>query len=304
MEVADRIRNAGAALTISERRVAGVIVERPHLVGFGTVADLAAAAGTGAATVVRLATKLGYRGFSALQDSVQSDLANQLRPAAERIREHEGQAHDHAIEQVRATEVGNVNATLDAVDADELVAVVARLADLAVDVLVVAGDAVAGVAGQFVADLHSLRHGVVHLTGNDVARQRELAFASSATTVVAIDLRRYDRWVLDATRLASDKGMHVVALTDNVLSPLAALADHAFVLSAASVGPFDSQVGTLALLNALIAGVADELRPSAVARLDQAEQAWTDAGSLTDGDRYLADAPRATDTPRAVRTST
>ncbi|MEJ7721403.1 MAG: hypothetical protein WKF58_13650 [Ilumatobacteraceae bacterium] len=200
MEVADRIRNAGAALTVSERRVAGVIVERPHLVGFGTVADLAAAAGTGAATVVRLATKLGYRGFSALQDSVQGDLANQLRPAAERIREHEGQAHDQAIEQVRATEVGNVNATLDAVDADELVAVVARLADLAVDVLVVAGDAVAGVAGQFVADLHSLRHGVVHLTGNDVARQRELAFASSATTVVAIDLRRYDRWVLDATR--------------------------------------------------------------------------------------------------------
>ena len=40
--------------------------------------------------MVRLATKLGFDGFTALQASVQHDLANQLRPAAERIREPVG----------------------------------------------------------------------------------------------------------------------------------------------------------------------------------------------------------------------
>ena len=71
----------------AERRVAEVVLEHPQLVAFGTVADLAERSGSGAATVVRLATKLGFDGFTALQASVQHDLARQLRPAAERIRE-------------------------------------------------------------------------------------------------------------------------------------------------------------------------------------------------------------------------
>ena len=102
-----------------------VVLERPQLVGFGTVADLAEAAGAGAATVVRLAAKLGFDGFSALQASIQRDLAHQLRPAAERIRELAG---DQPISRHRSAELSNVQATLDAVDPATLDAVVGLLA--------------------------------------------------------------------------------------------------------------------------------------------------------------------------------
>ncbi|MGB8862403.1 MAG: hypothetical protein WCC60_24320, partial [Ilumatobacteraceae bacterium] len=87
MEVAERIGQANTSLTPAERRVAEVVLEQPQLVAFGTVAELAEASGSGAATVVRLASKLGYDGFTGLQASVQHALAGQLRPAAERIRE-------------------------------------------------------------------------------------------------------------------------------------------------------------------------------------------------------------------------
>ena len=87
VEVAERIGRANTTLTPAERRVAEVVLDRPQLVAFGTVADLAEAAASGAATVVRLAGKLGYDGFTGLQASVQHALAGQLRPAAERIRE-------------------------------------------------------------------------------------------------------------------------------------------------------------------------------------------------------------------------
>ncbi len=63
MSVADRIRERGDRLTPSERRIAAVVLATPQVVGFGTVADLADAAGAGAATVVRLANKLGYDGL-------------------------------------------------------------------------------------------------------------------------------------------------------------------------------------------------------------------------------------------------
>ena len=277
MEVEDRVRQAGAQLTAAERRVAEVVLDRPQLVGFGTVADLASAAGAGAATVVRLAAKLGYDGFSALQASVQRDLAHQLRPAAERIREIGG---DHPIERHRAAELSNVQATVDAVDPVTLDAVVTLLADAEREVLVLAGDAERGVALQFATDLGALRVGVAMVGGSDIAVRRTLALTAAESTLVVVDLRRYERWVLETVEVSKQAGHTVIALSDGLLSPLAMLADHSFAIAAASVSPFDSHVGTLALLDLLVAAAAERLKESAADRLQRVEKAWAAGASL------------------------
>ena len=208
-EVTERIGAAGRRLTASERRVAQVILERPQLVAFGTVADLAGQAGAGAATVVRLAGKLGFDGFSALQSSVRRDLSHQLRPAVERIRELEG---TRTSERHRAAMQCNVQATLDGVDHADLDKAVELLADLTHPVAVLAGDAQHGVALQFVHDLGALRPGVEALWGPDVAVQRQIATSTPGSTLVVIDLRRYERWLLDAAKAAQRAGHAVIAL--------------------------------------------------------------------------------------------
>jgi DNA-binding MurR/RpiR family transcriptional regulator len=278
MEVVERVRQAGRSLTAAERRVAEVVLAKPQLVGFGTVADLAEAASAGAATVVRLAAKLGFDGFSSLQASIQEDLARQLRPAAERIREVGG---DAPIERHRSTELANVQATLDAVDPATLDAVVDLLVDAGRDVLVLAGEAERGIAVQFVYEFGALRPGVQLLGGSDVVVRREIALSRPGATVVAIDLRRYERWLLDALEPVRRAGHTIVALSDGLLSPLAMTAKHSFAISAASVSPFDSHVGTLALLDLLVATSAERLRVSAAERLEQVERAWADGNSLS-----------------------
>ncbi len=275
----ERVRDAGPQLTAAERRVAAVVLERPQLVGFGTVADLAEAAGAGAATVVRLAAKLGFEGFSALQASIQRDLAHQLRPAAQRIRELAG---DQPISRHRSAELSNVQATLDAVDPATLEAVVGLLADTTREVLVLAGDAERGVATQFATDLAALRPGVVMITGSDVTVRRQLATTEAGATLLVIDLRRYERWLLDAFAQGKGAGHTIVALTDGLLSPLAMGAHHTFTISAGSVSPFDSHVGTLALCDLLVATTAERLKDSAAERLQRVESAWAEADSLID----------------------
>ena len=279
MEVEERVRNAGAQLTAAERRVAQVVLEQPQLVGFGTVADLAEAAGAGAATVVRLAAKLGFDGFSALQTSIQQDLSRQLRPAAERIRELGG---DQPITRHRSAELSNVQATLDAVDPVALDAVVRLLADVDRDVLVLAGDAERGVALQFATELGALRPGVDVIGGSDVTVRRQLALSNRGSTLIVVDLRRYERWLLDAFEQGRAAGHTVVALSDGLLSPLAMGADHSFTISAASVSPFDSHVGTLALFDLLVGMTAERLKDSAADRLQRVETAWATGCSLTD----------------------
>jgi DNA-binding MurR/RpiR family transcriptional regulator len=277
VESADRIGRSGASLTKAERRVAEVVLERPQLVAFGTVAELAAAAGAGAATVVRLATKLGYDGFTALQASVQHDLANQLRPAAERIREPVG---SDLVGRHLQLEQANVQATLRSIDAAVLDDVVRHLADVTARVYVLSGDASRGVAQQLVVDLLSLRDDVQVLDGNDIAVRRQIALLRPTDVLVAVDFRRYERWVVDAAAEAAAAGVWTVAVTDSLLSPLSAGAQRTFVVAAAGAGPFDSHVGTLAVFNLLVTGVADQLRAVATERLDRLEKVWQQ--SLTD----------------------
>jgi DNA-binding MurR/RpiR family transcriptional regulator len=278
-DVESRLVARSASLTPSERRIGETVLASPQLVAFGTVADVAQAAQVGTATVVRFAVKLGFDGYTELQTSVQHDLAGQLRPAVERIRD-QGAADDAG--RHGGVEVGNVRTTLDAVDAAVRRSVVARLADDARPVLVLSGVASRGVAVQFVGDLEQLRPAVRLLDGNGIDIVRTLALAGADATLVVLDLRRYERWLLDAANLARERGVWIAAISDSVLSPLSALAQASFVVSAASAGPFDSHVGTLALLNLLVVDVAVARRDDATVRLDLLEAAWRDADALTD----------------------
>ena len=277
MEVATRISHSGATLTKAERRVAEVVLAQPQLVGFGTVADLADASLAGAATVVRLATKLGYDGFTTLQAAVQRDLAQQLLPAAVRIRESRGSA---GVQNHIVREIENVQATLLAADPSVLQLAVQHLSDIDHAVLVLSGDASAGVCQQFVSELNALRPHVELLGGNEVSVTRRLSMSEQGDCLIVVDLSRYDRWVVEAATHGRRRDAWILALTDSVLSPLSRLADSSLVLTAGGVSPFDSHVGTLALMNVLIAGVAGSLRSLATQRLDLAEEAWNERAQL------------------------
>jgi DNA-binding MurR/RpiR family transcriptional regulator len=280
MQVAERITESGTNLTPAERRVADVVLQRPQLVAFGTVAELASEAGSGAATVVRLAAKLGFDGFTSLQDAVQAELAHRLRPAAERIRQP---VAPDVVGRTMATELDNVQSTLEQADREAFGRAVAALSSRTARVAVLSGEASAGIAHQAVGELSLLREGVELVVGTEVAVVRAIALLGPGDACLVIDLRRYDRWVLEAARLAGERGVTLIALTDSALSPLALEADASFTVVAASAGPFDSHVATLALLNAIVAAVADRLRTSATDRLDRIEAAWRSAGALIDG---------------------
>ncbi len=87
--------------------------------------------------------------------------------------------------------------------------------------------------------------------GSAVRVARTLGLLDPGDVVVAIDLRRYEEWVLDAVADAHRVGARTIAITDSVISPVATGAVATFVVAAASPGPFDSHVGTLAPLQRL-----------------------------------------------------
>ena len=278
-DLATRITAQADALPPAERRVAELVLTDPSLAAFGTVAELGRRANTSGATVVRLAARLGYDGWVGLQSDVRAGLDHHLRPATERIREPDVQ---DVLAATASREADNVHRTLDAVDRPAFDRAVSLLADRRRAIRVVAGSAQDGV-GRLLADhLDLLRDGVTRVAGSAVAVTTQIAHARPGDVLVAIDLRRYERWVLDATTAAAEDDGIVISLTDSRLSPLARRAEVTFVIAAEGAGPFDSHVGTLALANALTTGVATRLRRPATDRLDRVESAWRAADALTD----------------------
>ena len=269
--VLDLIAEAANRLTPSERRVAEAVMSDPKVVAFGTVAQLAASSGSSGPTVLRFAAKLGFEGFVDLQASVQEEIADQLRPATQRIRER---PLSDVIGRTLAADLENVRNTLGEVEPADFRTAVDLLSDRRRRVFVIASE-VSGGAGRLLAgQLDLLRDGVSELSGSPVKVSRELVRIESHDVVVVVDHRRYERWVLEATARAADTGATLVALTDGRLSPLAERAEITFVVAARGVGPFDSAVGATSLVHALIAAVAARLRRSATGRLDAVEESW------------------------------
>ena len=156
------------------------------------------------------------------------------------------------------------------------------LSDPARRVAVVAGDAGAGITGHAGDELAMLRPGVEVVTGTPVAVGRSIARLEAGDVVLALDLRRYDRWLLDAVGHALDEGAELIALTDGPLSPLAERSRALLVIEGEGIGPFDNYLGALALLSALVAAVAEDLRDAAIEDLDRVERTWQALDALTD----------------------
>ena len=279
MEMSTLIAQHRERLTPAERRVAEMVLSDPQGVAFGTVATLAGRSGTSDATVIRLAGKLGFDGFGPLQARVQKDLADRLRPAHQRIREP---SPSDVVSQALAMEVDNLHATLEGVDRQAFARASDRIARGPGRVFLVAGEWARCVADLIADELAMLRDGVVLVDGNDVRVGRILGAVSDQDTVLAIDNRRYDQWLLRVVRVARDAGAYVVSFSDSPLSPLSEVARVHFTISARGLGPFDSQVAALALGHALVASVATRLAPRAASRLDRVEASWSQLGALSD----------------------
>jgi DNA-binding MurR/RpiR family transcriptional regulator len=262
--------------TASERRVAHAVLDDPKIVAFGTVAQVAMRSGSSGPTVLRFAAKLGFSGFVDLQAAVQEEIADQLRPATERIRER---STGHVVARALAADLENVRRSLGELDHEEFDAAVDLVVDRRRAVWVLGSD-LAGAGPALASALDLLRDRVTLIDGSPVRVSRELVRVQPDDVVIAIDVRRYERWLLDAARRAAARGGVVVALTDGLTSPLANIARHSFVVGARGVGPFDSAVGMLALVHALTAAVANRLRRSATGRLDEIEASWRDGNDL------------------------
>lgn len=253
-------------LTPTERRIAEAVVAEPTLLAFGSVSDLAGHVGTSRPSIVRFATKLGFEGYTELQEHVRSNLSRRLARPSDRIRS----VGDDAV-PVRAAIDESIASVFDALDGDRLGQLVGPLVRAPAAWILSGEPSLAG-ARTLHSGLAMVRPGVRLL--EEQSYGTDLADAEHGDVAVVIDFMRYRRQVVAATRILADAGVTIVVITDSPLSPLVEIADVWTKIKVPAVGPFDSSISVVALCELLVAQATKELREDATNRIDRIEALW------------------------------
>ncbi|MDG2480942.1 MAG: SIS domain-containing protein, partial [Alphaproteobacteria bacterium] len=90
--------------------------------------------------------------------------------------------------------------------------------------------------------------------------------------LLVFDVRRYQKDTIALTRTAKAQGATVVLITDPWLSPIADLADHVLTVDVEAPSPYDSMVPSVALVEALVAGVVAKLGKTTRSRISDLER--------------------------------
>ena len=262
----DLVAAVSGTLTPTERRIAEAVLAEPTLLAFGTVSDLAGRVGTSRPSIVRFATKLGFEGYTQLQQHVRSDLSHQLSRPSERIR-----SDNEKTVPARVAIGDAISSVFDALSGDRLAELVEPVVR-AEQVWVLSGETSQAGAHALHSGLSMVRPGVRSLEEHSYAT--ELSDAGPGDAAVVFDFLRYRRQVQVAARALADAGVTIIAITDSPLSPLVELADTWCQIEVPPIGPFDSSVSVVVMCELLVAQVAKDLQSDATNRIDRIEALW------------------------------
>ncbi len=271
--VGEVVRQRLDSLSPAERRLARALLASYPIAGLESVARFAERAGVSPPTVTRFITKLGFRGYPEFQESLRHEVQARLSSPLARYRDEPQRAGtDSILGGALEVSAHNLQATLGLLSHRDVNEAVTALADVRRRVMVLGGRVSATLARYLAGQLHLLRPGIGLVDSDRSAPAQQLIDMRKTDVLVVFDYRRYQPDTIESARVAASRGCNVVLFTDQWLSPASAFARQVLVTSVETVGPFDSLVGAMAVVEAVVAEVLRRLGPRAEARMQNLER--------------------------------
>ncbi|MEW2314561.1 MurR/RpiR family transcriptional regulator [Streptomyces bauhiniae] len=257
----------GPRLSPGQRRVAQYLIEHLTEAAFLSITELADRAGVSQPSVTRFASAVGFSGYPALRERLQSIALGALAGPGEEDRANELQAAVDA-------EIQNLeHLRRDLADPDRVIRVGRELSRSTP--LTVLGLRISGSLAEYFGYAARRIHPDVRLVtrGGSVACDALLqSREAGGTWVLAFAMPRHAQETLAALRVAREAGLKVALVTDLALGPLAEEADVTFATGTGSRLVFDSYAAPGLLAAALLQAMTDADPERTQARLEKYEQ--------------------------------
>lgn len=276
--VAERLRLMSGELTAAERKLMAALFANYPMAGLGSITDFAREADVSTPSVLRLAKKLGYAGFPALQEELRTELSAQLQTPISRRERWAADAPDaHILNTFATAAMENLSGSLKLMDHRAFDAVVTLLADRKRKIHIAGGRITGALAGYLATHLQMARPGVSLVPANHSFWPQYVIDIGKQDVLVCFDIRRYDARMLDLAVSARERGARIVLITDQWISPIARLAVHSLPLRIEAPSSWDSNIVPLFVAEALVAATVNASWRETEARIAELES-LTDSG--------------------------
>jgi DNA-binding MurR/RpiR family transcriptional regulator len=229
------------------------IEQHPEFTAFATAGEIAERAGTHAATVVRLAQRLGFSGFPDLQRTVRHRYLASLDAVSILNARSVGLREEPCLAAVDR-DIRNLSATRAALD-PVLVRAIARLLVEARTSLIVGSGSHGGLSLIFAHLCRFMGLNVEAELRGPVSLATRLSQMGPGDVLLGMAAWLVVEETREAMACARSRGVTTVAIVDTRTSSLTSVADHVLYTQTEGVSFHQSLAGPLAILNAIVAEI-------------------------------------------------
>jgi DNA-binding MurR/RpiR family transcriptional regulator len=272
--IAELIHRRLDRLTRSERAAARTLLAGYPMAGLEPLTGFAQRAGVSHPTVLRFIAKLGYSGYPEFQAALRKELEARLKSPLNKGPSSASPVRNGSDPWSSFAEAvcDNIRRSLAALPRHEVDAVAALLAAPQSTIYLLGGRFTDAIAHYTYMHLRAFHPRVAHVTGPPVAWSEYLVNMGRRSVLVVFDIRRYQDDVVSFARNAAERGARVVLVTDQWLSPIAAVAEHVFAARIEVPSRWDSSAALLTLMEALIARINERHWQKLQGRIEELER--------------------------------
>lgn len=241
-------------LSKGQKLIAEYILKHYDKAAFMTAAKLGISVGVSESTVVRFANELGFSGYPKLQKALQELIKNKLTTVQRIELSNDFVSEESALKGVLKSDMENIRATLEKINHKTFEDVVNGI--FAAKKIYIIGLRSSTALSEFLGFYLNLildNVKIVEYGISDIFEQ--MINVHEDDLVIGIGFPRYAARTIEALAFAQSRGSKVVAITDSLLSPLAARADYTLIAQSNMASFVDSLVAPLSVINALIIAV-------------------------------------------------
>ena len=273
-DIITRINEKFPHMSKGHKAIAAFILEHYDQAAFMTAARLGRQLHVSESTVVRFASGIGYSGYPEMQAELAARVTSRLN-AVERVGvKYAGRSQSEVIESVLASDMENIRATTESLDAAAF--------DTAVDILLeaktvyVIGIRSCAPLAEFLSFyLNMVRGGIVLLKTTSLSEVFEqMLRVGREDAVIGIGFPRYSMRTLKALEFANDRNAKVITITDSVHSPMCLYSSCNLFAVSDMVSIVDSLVAPLSVINALVVALCLKQPQTVRESLESLEGVW------------------------------
>lgn len=269
--IVEELRENYQKFTRAERKLADSLMANYPVAGLVSITEFAKTGEVSTPTVLRMIKKMGYSGFPKFQQSLRNELQESLsNPITKHERWNSTVPKEHVINRFAEASFNNLSQSLAQID-HRVFDNIARLLAKNSNVFIAGGRITHSIADYLSTHLQVVREGVQLLPPSSSLWPHQLLNMKSGDLLLMFDVRRYETDLYKFAELAQARGVVIVLMTDQWMSPISSLAKHSINVRIEVPSGWDSAVVTLFFVEALIAAVENELWEEASDRMQQLE---------------------------------